>query len=201
MRTLAWLAATLVTVLGTTVLAEAFNNSATQAVQLSDGKVYFVQPPRLVAASATQTQTSISGATYYFTLAVPENAGEPLQRIAISQQDATNSARVVEYELDETRAFVGTRRDRDNALPLGETTFDPDSQTVFVTFDPPVAPGTTVTVGLRPERNPLTDGLYLFGVTAFPAGESAYGQFLGYGRLQFERPDNDFFPRSFRFGK
>ena len=53
-----------------------------------------------------------------------------------------------------------------------------------IAFDPPVSPGTTVTVALRAKRNP-SGGVYLFGVTAFPAGERSWGQFLGYGRLHF----------------
>ncbi|HEY9623045.1 MAG TPA: DUF2808 domain-containing protein [Crinalium sp.] len=190
MRTSALFATTLAVVLG--VGGTGFHQIA-QAVQLSDGKVYFVQPPRLLAASTTRTQTSQSGSTYYFTLSVPETAGEPLQRIAIAQQNGGNSFRNVEYELDNTRAFVGTRGDRGAAIPVRETTYDSETETVSVVFDQPVPPGTTVTIGLRPDRNPDLDGLYLFGVTAFPAGESAYGQFLGYGRLEFYSPDHDFF--------
>jgi hypothetical protein len=164
-----------------------------QAVQLSDGKVYFVQPPRLLGASATQVQTSNSNSTYYFTLSIPEDAGEPLQRVAIAQQNGGNAFRSVEYDLEDSRAFVGTRRDRGEVIPIRETIYDPDTETVSVIFEQPVPPGTTVTIGLRPDRNPDLDGLYLFGVTAYPAGESPYGQFLGYGRLQFYSPDHDFF--------
>ncbi|MDZ4877634.1 MAG: hypothetical protein CLLPBCKN_007069 [Chroococcidiopsis cubana SAG 39.79] len=54
----------------------------------------------------------------------------------------------------------------------------------MIAFDPPVSPGTTVTVALRAESNP-DGGIYLFGVTAFPAREKSSGQFLGYGRLHF----------------
>jgi hypothetical protein len=59
-----------------------------------------------------------------------------------------------------------------------------------VTFDPPVPPGKIITIGLRPTRNPLYDGVYLFRVTAFPPGEKATGQFLGFGRLQFYTDGN-----------
>ena len=62
---------------------------------------------------------------------------------------------------------------------------DEDQQSVTLTFDPPVAPGNTVTIALEPERNPRRSGVYLFGVTAYPSGEKTYGQFLGYGRLHF----------------
>jgi hypothetical protein len=127
---------------------------------------------------------------------VPQNAGEPLGRIEIAQQDASNFARNVEFELEDSRAFVGTRGDRGEALTLGNVTADEENQTVSVTFDPPVPPGTVVTLGLRAERNPRSGGVYLFGVTAFPPGESAYGQFLGYGRFNFY--ESDPFPFSWR---
>jgi Protein of unknown function (DUF2808) len=158
-----------------------------QAVELR-GQVYFDHPPTLVDAVTTERRTASSGATYYFTLSVPDDAGEPLQRIVIAQQDGSTRARLIRYKTDTTRAFIGTPRNRDTALTVGETAFDRDTQTVTVTLDQPVSPGQTVTIGLRPVRNPILDGIYLFGVTAYPAGSNAYGQFLGYGRLNFDRP-------------
>lgn len=184
MRPLTWLTTALAAIatVGTLVIPA-------EAVRLSDGRVYFVQPPRLTDSTTTRTQTSAWGATYYFTLTVPEDAGEPLQRVAIAQRDGSTSARLVQYDLEDTRAFIGTRSRRGEALTVGETTFDRDTQTVTVTFDPPVPPGTTVTLGLRPDRNPDAGGTYLFGVTAYPAGDVPYGQFLGYGRFQFDDPE------------
>ncbi|HEY9294790.1 MAG TPA: DUF2808 domain-containing protein [Phormidium sp.] len=40
-------------------------------------------------------------------------------------------------------------------------------------------------MALDPVRNPCFSGVYLFGVTAFPQGEKAHGQFLGFGRFHF----------------
>jgi hypothetical protein len=54
-----------------------------------------------------------------------------------------------------------------------------------VQFDPPVAPGTTVRVSIPAIANPQSGGTYLFGVTAFPAGENSSGQFLGYSQIRF----------------
>jgi hypothetical protein len=158
-----------------------------QAARLSDGRVYFEEQPRLESATTTEQVTSASTATYYFTITLPAGAGEPLQQIQIAQRNGSNFVRRVEYELDESFAFVGTRRDRGEDLSILESTYYEDSQTLSVIFDPPVPPGTTVTLGLRPERNPHQEGVYLFGVTAFPAGEAPYGQFLGYGRFNFYR--------------
>jgi len=153
-----------------------------QAVTLADGTVYFVQSPRLLKVTTTQSATYAWGATYYFTLDVPETAGEPLRRVTIAQREGVD---VLRYDLADSQAFVGQPRGKRQAVSLGEVTADRKTRTVSVMFDPPIAPGQTVTVGLRPVRNPNIGGVYLFGVTAFPEGEQTHGQFLGYGRLQF----------------
>lgn len=158
------------------------NPFPSQAVTLADGTVYFVQPPRLLKATTTQSATYAWSATHYFTLELPENAGEPLQRVTIAQREGVD---VLRYDLEDSRAFVGQPTGKRQAIPLGVVTADRKTRTVSVTFDPPIAPGQTVTIGLRPVRNPNIGGVYLFGVTAFPAGEKAHGQFLGFGRLHF----------------
>lgn len=151
-----------------------------QAIQLRDGTVYFVQPPDLVEATTTFNSVNVWGATYYFTINVPENAGEPLQRVAITQREGTDNIR---FDLEDSRAFVGTRSHKGARLTLGSITNREKKTSVI--FDPPVTPGQTVTIGLRPVQNPRSSGVYLFGVTAFPVGEKSHGQFLGFGRLHF----------------
>jgi len=163
-----------------------------QAVQLADGTVYFVQPPRLVAAATNRSNTLAARATYYFTIEVPEDSGEPLQRVVINQRDSAIAPRRVLFNPEANFAFVGTRGDRGADLPLGETVFDRETQTIALTFDPPVPSGTTVTIGLRPRRNPQIDGTYLFRVEAFPPGDVAHGQVLGFGRLRFDGRDRPF---------
>ena len=157
-----------------------------QAVQLEDGTVYFTQPPFLIRATTTFKGVDMWGATYYFTLDVPSTAGEPLQKVTIAQKQGMED---INYELKETQAFEG-RGDSGPKLTLGEVTRERKTGVVSVTFNPPVPPGKTVTLGLHPERNPRFEGVYLFGVTAFPSGEKAHGQFLGFGRLTFY--SNDF---------
>ena len=169
------------TLLGTT-LALITSMGVSQAIQLADGTVYFAQPPRLVEATTTFKGVNMWGATYYFTLSVPENAGEPLQSVKINQKEGGYDIR---FDLEDSRAFVGTRWDKGSKLTLGEVTKNREAQTVSVTFAPPVPPGKTVTIGLRPVRNPMFSGIYLFGVTAFPVGKKSHGQFLGFGRLHF----------------
>lgn len=165
---------------------------AATAVQLADGTVYFEQPPRLIDYGTTRTTTFAPNPTYYFTLTLPPNAGEPLQRVTIEQRDSSTFARRVDYRLSDTHAFLGTRSRRGDRLPLGSVTYDRDTQTLAVMFDPPLPPGTTATLALRPRRNPQLDGTYLFRVVAFPPqpdNGSAHGQFLGFGRLHFDRPE------------
>lgn len=164
---------------------------STEAVQLN-GQTHFTHAPLLNDATTTENSTLVSTATHYFTLSVPEDAGEPLGQVVIAQKDGDSSSRLIRYSPEDTSAFTGTPGERGEALPI-QTSFDRDNQTVTVTFDQPVAPGTLVTIRLEPRRNPRLGGVYLFGVTAYPAGASPYGQFLGYGRLQFyERSDFEF---------
>ncbi|MEH1831403.1 MAG: DUF2808 domain-containing protein [Nostoc sp.] len=154
----------------------------TQAVQLRDGTVYFVQPPKLVGATTTYKDVNVWGATYYFTINVPDNAGESLQKVTIAQREGSENIR---YDLNDTRAFVGKSDRKETRLRLGAVTRERKTRTVTVNFDPPVTPGQTVTIALRPVKNPSFSGVYLLGVTAFPVGENSHGQFLGFGRFQF----------------
>jgi hypothetical protein len=179
---------------GTVAIAPSVSPPSAEAVELSDGTVYFVSPPRLDPDSVYSSRSSPAalGATYYFTLTVPEDAGEPLSQVSITQREGDTARQRVIFQPAESFAFEGTRRDRGDALPLNNATFNADDQTLTLTFDPPVEPGTTVTVGVRPRNNPLSEGVYLFGITAYPPGEQVHGQFLGYGRLHFYRQDSIF---------
>ena len=160
---------------------------STQAVQFPDGTVSFEQSPRLVEAKTTFKNVGAWGAKYYFTIELPETAGEPLQKVTLRLRQGADDIR---FRLDETFAFIGTPNgDRD----LIQAAATDEDDTISVVFEPPISPGTTFTVGLKPRRNPDLDGVYLFGVTAFPAGEKPYGLYLGPGRLQFYRGGNDEF--------
>ncbi len=154
------------------------------AVRLRNGQTFFNYPPRLLQATTSVVAARASGATYYFTLNLPENAGEPMQTIKIVQRQ---NADTVEFQPSQSFAFVGTRSARGPALFLASIGGfqSSDTQEAIVVLETPVPPGSTVTVALKPRRNPEPGGIYLFGVTAFPIGENSSGQFLGYGRLTF----------------
>ncbi|OUL29881.1 hypothetical protein BV372_22580 [Nostoc sp. T09] len=168
--------------IATVVGLEGYIPKPSPAIQLQDGTVYFASPPRLVGAATTYNEVYIWGATYYFTLSLPENAGEPLQRVTINQREGVDYVR---FNLKDSYAFEGTRSHERQKLGLKDATSDRKTQTTSLTFDPPIAPGRTITIALQPRQNPRISGVYLFGVTAFPAGEKSHGQFLGFGRLTF----------------
>lgn len=159
------------------------------AVGLPDGTVAFVSPPQLTAASATRNGASERNATYYLTLDLPAEASVGLQSLTIRLAEGREP--LLRFKLDATTAFEGTRSDRGATLPLAGVTEDLESQTVTVQFDPAVSPGRTLTLALRPNRNPRVGGVYLFEVTAYPAGEQVRPYFAGYARLQFYENDRD----------
>ena len=109
-------------------------------------------------------------------------SGGQRQRVAIAQQEGSDD---IEFDLKESRAYEGSRRNRESEIPLIAAKPKDNRQTLEISFDPPVSPGKTVTIALKPVRNPRYGGVYLFGVTAFPAGEKARSYFLGFGRLHF----------------
>lgn len=160
---------------------EVLGTKLAPAVQLRDGKVYFKQPPLLLRAVTTFKNVNVWGATYYFTIKLPPNAGEPLQKVDINQHEGFERVR---FDLNNSFAFIGKPSNQGKKLPLNIKS-DRKLKTVSLKFDPPVSPGETVTIALKPVRNPGTDGIYLFGVTAFPAGDNSHGQFLGFGRFHF----------------
>lgn len=154
--------------------------------QAQQARNFFERAPRIVDSFASnRTVSSASRISYSFDLSIPEDAGAPLQQVAIAQLNGESDAREIEYELEKTQAFVGKHRRRDDELPLSDVSFNGDTDTITLTFDTPVLPGTDLTIRLRPDRNPRREGTYQFGVTAFPTGEDARGLFLGFGRLQF----------------
>jgi hypothetical protein len=161
-----------------------------QAVQLADGTVAFANPPTLLDAITTFRAVRFRGAKYYFTISLPTTADESLQKITINLRQGGDD---INYRLDKTIAAIGTARNKKEEIAIADTLFAEETETVTVIFAEPISPGTTFTVGLVPKRNPDLGGTYLFGVTAFPAGEKSQGIYLGSGRLQFDQSsDGDF---------
>lgn len=170
--------------LGLLVPASLLGLSA-NAAPLSDGQSFFKHPPRLLQATTSISGTGLPGATYQFTINIPENAGEPLKAVTIGHAEREDLDTVV-FKYDESHAFAGASSAGGPQVPLSSIGGSQSlSNEVTAAFDPPVLPGRTVTIVLKPQRNPTKAGIYLFGVTAYPVGESSLGQFLGYSQLQF----------------
>jgi hypothetical protein len=167
-----------------------YNVGLVRAVQLQDGTVYFTEPPSLVEAVNTYKDIYVPDVTYYFVVDIPQNAGEPLQQVTLNQHEGVDH---IHFNLKKTTVFQGDRSHQGQKLTLKNVTSDPKTRTVTITFDPPVPPGQTITIALQAWQNPGVEGVYLFGVTAFPPGEKSHSQFLGYGRLQFYGYDLDGF--------
>jgi hypothetical protein len=152
-----------------------------QAVVFPDGRVSFDKSPVLIDAMTTFNSIEVWGATYYFTINLPDSAGEPLQKVIISQRRAQET---INFYVNETVAFNGTQSNKQEKLNL-QANYDEETGGIAVIFDPPIPPGTTFTVGLKPKRNPYFSGVYLFGVTVFPAGEKPLSLYLGVRSLSF----------------
>ncbi|MBD0270246.1 MAG: DUF2808 domain-containing protein [Cyanobacteria bacterium Co-bin8] len=159
------------------------------AVELAQRPTAFVQQPQLIESSTTRNLVNQLNATYYVTLDLPAGAEAGLQTIQIRLTQGRDP--IFRFRPDDTRAFEGSRYSRGSEIPIGAVTQDRDENTLTVQLDPAVLPGRTVTLALRPERNPRFEGIYLFEVTAFPAGEQVQSRFTGYARLHFYDTDRD----------
>lgn len=153
---------------------------------------YFTKAPRLLGASVTHNSVQARGAKYYFNLQLPQDAGTNLQQITIAQRQGQET---IDFRLDETVAYIGTNRDKKAQIAIANVGQDEETGEITIILEKPVSPGTTFTVGLKPRKNPFYDGVYLFGVTAFPQGNNPQSLYLGVGRLHFYRGNDDgFFP-------
>lgn len=149
----------------------------------NDSKV-FINSPRLIRTATTNAAPN-NPAKYHFTIKVPENAGESLKAVNISQKINLEK---IEFDVNKSSAFLG------DSFAGGETVNLIDSNNnlaqdseVTVVFDKPIEPGNTVTIALKATRNPFFGSIYQFGVTAFPEGENSAGLYLGSGRLRLSR--------------
>ena len=149
------------------------------AVELLDGQMACESGVRLTGAAATFSDRNSSLAKYQFTIEVPEDAGEALESVKITQKE--NSDTVV-FRADKSKASLGNSLAGDN-IPLAAVGGKSQPGETTVVFNAPVEPGNTVTISVKPKQNPSIDGVYLFGVTAYPTGENSPGLYLGSGRI------------------
>jgi hypothetical protein len=153
--------------------------SSALAVQVADGTVYFNRAPQLVNTSGYGRLAPFA-TDFVFSIYTPPDAGEPLQRIDIDLGDFGP-----ELVISQVRVAL---LDRVSEAPptIARTTERTEAgrRILSLVLSQPVAPGRTVAVDLRTAQISRLGGVYLFGITAFPRGEKAHGQFLGFGRVR-----------------
>ena len=134
-----------------------------------------------LVATTTYNQTSVREATYYFTVFLPAGT-KPLQQVTLTQIQGGED---IEFDAKQSRVFLGTRDQRGENLPFSLTSNAKENNTVTLQFAQPIPSGKTVTIALKPYRNPTYDGVYLFHLKAAPADQRTESQSLGVARLQF----------------
>lgn len=145
------------------------------------GQTYFNSPPWKVVARNFFWYIQQYGAEYYFTIDMPEKAGEALGAVRIEQTRGVD--RTFRWQVGKTYAYLGKPRAEGPAVPV-TVTYDDSQRRFDIRFEQPVAPGQQVTVALVPDFNPVYADTYLYGVTAYPAGPNPVGQFVGFGTIQ-----------------
>lgn len=156
----------------------ATNSPSAKAQEFSSGTSFNV-PFQLSTARTTQSSVRFRGATYHFTFDIPKTSNKALHKVTIQQETGA----FIEIDRQRINAYLG--KDRDQKVKLSDIKIDNDAQEVTVTFDPPIQPGQTVTVGLGPFENPSIGGVYQFMVKAYPFGPQPQGQFVGFGPIRF----------------
>ena len=157
-----------------------------QAVQYPDGKLAFESAVLLIDTHATFNQVRARQAKYYCDLELPEDIGEPLGKVIIKQRAGGDEVR---FKPDKTKVYLGNHNNKQEELN-STTTYNKETEEITVKLDRPIPPGSNLTIGLKPKRNPDYAGVYLFGVTAFPPGERSLGLYLGAGRIHFYRSND-----------
>ena len=165
-----------------TVLPISLSTNPASAVELPNGEVAFSKGPRLTRAATTSRSRNSPIATYQFTIEVPEDAKEALGSVVIQQRSGGDT---VKFKEDKSSAFFGDSFAGGPDVSLAAVGGDIEQQPgeVGIVFDQPVEPGNTVTVRVKPKRNPSSGGTYQFGVTAYPEGENVRGLYLGSRRI------------------
>ena len=157
-------------------------NNYSSIIASNQGQNFFNKSPRLIDSKVTHEIANSPFSTYYFTIEVPSDAHAPLKAIKIEPRE--NWSEKVSFKQNETIASIGDSYSENRALSLMAIGGKADNiSSVIVSFDKPIQPGQTVTIGIKPERNPDRGGVYLLGVTAYPEGENSQGLYLGVGRF------------------
>ncbi|MGD1904234.1 MAG: DUF2808 domain-containing protein [Geitlerinemataceae cyanobacterium] len=162
--------------------------------QLADGTTFFESALDLESAVSFEDRTSVPGGRITFTVAVPEDAREPLSQLEFEQINGFD--RGWRFDLDSTRAERRALSSDSDATDAGKDV-DTDVEVTIVAEDArnldrlavqfvePIAPGERVTLRLRLHYTPRASGVYQWRVRAAPTGDRAQAQTLGVARFHF----------------
>ncbi|MEI7665701.1 MAG: DUF2808 domain-containing protein [Synechococcaceae cyanobacterium ELA263] len=145
------------------------------------GSTYFVKAPWKAELITYYDNTGDPSALYYLTISLDPQAGASLGRLTIQQTRGADWN--FPFAPERTRAFLGRPRREGTAIPV-QATFAQRERLITVDFPEPLAPGSTVTVELKPWYNPVTSDTYLFQVTAWPAGPQPVASPIGPATLR-----------------
>ncbi len=164
-------------------------NSPVLALKTGNNQTLFDYSPRLLDAVTTSSRIRMEGATYYFTVYLPKDVGESLQQLTLQQ---TQGLDTISFYLDDTIAFEGRPVNREQHLNIARVKRNLDNNKISLIFEPPISPGKTFTIAMKPKTNPEMAGNYQFAITVYPAGENPQGLYLGLGRLIFNQKGDRF---------
>ncbi|BAC91782.1 DUF2808 domain-containing protein [Gloeobacter violaceus] len=164
------------------------------AIQFADGETAFDHIPRLVGQDLVDRGFNTRG-TYNVRIQVPQQSNTALGRVVIGLANPLNcdviapvpgSGDVSVAQMTSSRTMpVRVRVGDGTGLRYGDAVSSVariEGSQLAVTFDEPVAPGSTVNIEWM-ASNPDVEATYLFDVVAYPAGDAPRGQFLGFARL------------------
>lgn len=171
--------------------AIALHSSPLAAVQLGDGTTAFTSPPRLVEFVTFDNRVFERRPTYFVTVNLLPEAGEPLETLTVRLIEG----RFTRLDFRAVEVFAGTRRDRAAEYAVAAADYDDDTETLTIQLAEPAVPGQQLTFALELVRNPRFSGVYLYEVTAAPAGEQPRFQRVGTGRIHiYEGGRDPFWP-------
>ncbi|MGF1458089.1 MAG: DUF2808 domain-containing protein [Leptolyngbyaceae cyanobacterium] len=154
---------------------------SSQAVQLSDGSTSFVNPPRLEEFVPNRNLTNQKDITYYATIDLLPDAGEPLKTLTVELIEGRFTR--LDYHVEAIEVYGEVAGNRED-YAIASADYDDNTQTLTIQLAEGVPPGRQVTFALKPVRNPSRSGVYLFDVMAAPGGDQPRSQRAGFGRVQ-----------------
>ena len=155
-------------ILGGVALTGSMLPLAGNAVEIGDGQTVFEGYPLLTHTS----QASVGmRERYEFTIDLPDNAGEALRTVTFQPVAGSSS---VDFYSESANATVN-----DATVEIAAVTMNDDgSQLMEITFDEPVAPGSTVTIQVSGPRM-SRGGPAMVGVLASADGANPLPYFMG----------------------